>query len=141
MQCSMCGGAELVHDMRVISYTYKGESTLIPRVTGDCCPACGDRYSALIAQFHHDVRERLGISGPPEPMLCLTCGGAELVHATRDIPYTYQGETTTIQAVTGEHCDACGEAITGRAEGNRIMQAMRAFAEQVDARQRNSDAR
>lgn len=76
---------ELVHDTRDISYSCKGESTLIPRVTGDYCPACGeavldledgDRYSSLIAQFHYEVRERLGVGGQPEAMLCPTCGGA-----------------------------------------------------------------
>jgi HTH-type transcriptional regulator/antitoxin MqsA len=49
-------------------------------------------------------------------MLCPACGGAELVHAARDIAYPYHGETTTIRPITGEHCDVCGEAITGRAE-------------------------
>lgn len=29
-------------------------------------------------------------------MKCPCCGAAELVHDTRDMPYTYKGEFTTI---------------------------------------------
>ena len=38
----MCGAAELVHDTRNQTYTYKGETTLLPAVTGDFCTACGE---------------------------------------------------------------------------------------------------
>ena len=64
MKCPVCGGAELVHDTRDVSYLYKGETTLIPDVTGDFCPACdevvlrkedGDRYSELIGLFQRQV--------------------------------------------------------------------------------------
>ena len=33
-------------------------------------------------------------------MKCPVCGAAELIHDTRDLPYTYKGEATTIPAVT-----------------------------------------
>lgn len=42
MKCPICGAAELIHDTRDLSYTYKGENTLIPAVTGDFCPACAE---------------------------------------------------------------------------------------------------
>ena len=42
MKCPVCGVAELTHDTRDISYIYKGESTIIPEVTGDFCPACDE---------------------------------------------------------------------------------------------------
>ena len=42
MKCPACGAAELVHDTRELPYAYKGESTAIPSVTGDFCPACGE---------------------------------------------------------------------------------------------------
>lgn len=29
-------------------------------------------------------------------MKCPVCGAAELIHDTRDLPYTYKGETTVI---------------------------------------------
>jgi HTH-type transcriptional regulator/antitoxin MqsA len=35
-------------------------------------------------------------------MKCLVCGAAELIRDTRDLPYVYKGETTTILAVKGE---------------------------------------
>jgi HTH-type transcriptional regulator/antitoxin MqsA len=41
MKCPCCGAAELVPDTRDMPYTYKGESTTVPAVTGDFCPACG----------------------------------------------------------------------------------------------------
>lgn len=64
MKCPNCGAAELVHDARDVAFTYKGETTTIPAVTGDFCPACGefvpdrehsDRYSELIGQFQRRV--------------------------------------------------------------------------------------
>ena len=42
MKCPTCGAAKLVRGSRVIPYVYKGESTVIPTVTGDFCPACGE---------------------------------------------------------------------------------------------------
>ena len=42
MRCPVCAAAELVHDTRDVPYVYKGESTVIPAVTGDFCPACGE---------------------------------------------------------------------------------------------------
>ena len=35
-------------------------------------------------------------------MKCPVCGAAELIHDTRDLPYTYKGETTLILAATGD---------------------------------------
>ena len=66
-------------------------------------------------------------------MKCPVCGAAELVHDTRDISYTYKGETTAISAVTGEFCPACSESILGPAESDRVMQEMKAFSKQVNA--------
>lgn len=64
MKCPCCGAAELIHDTRDIPYVYKGETTIIPTVTGDFCPACaevvldreqGDRYSEWIGMFQRQV--------------------------------------------------------------------------------------
>lgn len=64
MKCPCCGAAELIHDTRDIPYAYKGETTIIPAVTGDFCPTCtevvldreqGDRYSELIGMFQRQV--------------------------------------------------------------------------------------
>jgi HTH-type transcriptional regulator/antitoxin MqsA len=66
-------------------------------------------------------------------MKCPVCGAAELIHDTRDIPYTYKGETTHIAAVTGDFCPACAESLLGPAESDRVMREMRAFSKQVNA--------
>jgi HTH-type transcriptional regulator/antitoxin MqsA len=42
MKCPVCGAAELIHDIRDLPYTYKGESTVLAAVTGDFCPACAE---------------------------------------------------------------------------------------------------
>ena len=66
-------------------------------------------------------------------MKCPVCGAAELIHDTRDLPYTYKGETTVIAAVTGDFCPACAESILDAAESNRVMREMRAYSKQVNA--------
>ncbi|TAK91876.1 MAG: type II toxin-antitoxin system MqsA family antitoxin [Burkholderiaceae bacterium] len=42
MKCPSCGAAKLVHDTRDVPYIYKGESTVLPHVTGEFCPACDE---------------------------------------------------------------------------------------------------
>ena len=53
-------------------------------------------------------------------MKCPCCGAAELIHDTRDMPYTYKGQTNTIPAVTGDFCPACGEVVLNREHGDRL---------------------
>lgn len=66
-------------------------------------------------------------------MKCPVCGAAKLVHDTRDVPYTYKGETTTIPAVAGDFCPACAEVVLDSAEADRYGMAVRAFNKQVNA--------
>lgn len=66
-------------------------------------------------------------------MKCPACGAAELVHDTRDLPYTYKGETTTISAVAGDYCPACGESVLEPAESACVSAAMLAFNRRVNA--------
>ncbi|HEX5806429.1 MAG TPA: type II toxin-antitoxin system MqsA family antitoxin [Macromonas sp.] len=66
-------------------------------------------------------------------MKCPCCGAAELIHDTRDMPYTYKGETTVIPAVSEDNCPACGEAITDMKETERVMREMQALNKQVNA--------
>ena len=40
MTCPACGTAKLVHGTRDASYSYKGQSTTLPALTGNYCPAC-----------------------------------------------------------------------------------------------------
>ena len=64
MKCPSCAAAELVHDTRDMRYIYKGESTIIPAVTGDFCAACGEavldraestRTSTAMLEFNKQV--------------------------------------------------------------------------------------
>ena len=64
MKCPSCGEAKLVRDTRDISYVYKGETTTIPEVSGEFCPACGEsilspsesqRVSAAMLDFNRQV--------------------------------------------------------------------------------------
>jgi len=66
-------------------------------------------------------------------MKCPNCGAANLVHDTRDLPYIYKGETTTLPHVTGEFCPACNESLLDAAESRRTMSLMLAFNKQVNA--------
>ena len=66
-------------------------------------------------------------------MNCPVCGAAELIHDTRDVPYIYKGEATTIPAVTGDFCPACGEVVLDREHGDRYSEAIGLFQRQVNA--------
>lgn len=66
-------------------------------------------------------------------MKCPSCGAATLVHDTRDIPYTYKGETTTVPAVTGDFCPACGEVVLNRTNGDRYSEQLGEFQRHVNA--------
>ena len=66
-------------------------------------------------------------------MKCLICAKAELVQDTRDIPYTYKGESTVIPEVAGDFCPACGEAVLDAAESARTSALMLEFNKQVNA--------
>ncbi|WP_308447429.1 type II toxin-antitoxin system MqsA family antitoxin [Parachitinimonas caeni] len=64
MKCPICGGAELVKDRRDLPYTYKGQTTTIPEVAGEYCPACeevvldaseGERVNQAMLAFNKSV--------------------------------------------------------------------------------------
>ncbi len=66
-------------------------------------------------------------------MKCPHCAAASVMPDTRDMPYTYKGESTTLPAVSGEFCPACGEAVLGPGESARVSAFMLAFNKQVNA--------
>mgnify|MGYP001081568326 CR=1 FL=1 len=68
-------------------------------------------------------------------MRCPACGGAELLSDSRDLPYTYKGETTTIADVRGEFCPVCGEVVLEREDTDRYMFEIGAWQKQVNATQ------
>ena len=64
MECPICGQAELIVEVKDLSYSYKGETTVIQAVRGDHCPACGEillaaeesrRTSVLMLEFNKQV--------------------------------------------------------------------------------------
>ena len=64
MKCPVCGANKLVHDTRDMLYTYKGQQTVFPQVTGDYCGACEEsildfaetkRTMALMLAFNKQV--------------------------------------------------------------------------------------
>ena len=72
MKCPACGAAELVRDVRDLPYTYKGRNTIIPMVSGDYCPACGEIVSDMdeservmnaMQEFNRQVNGQLAGSG------------------------------------------------------------------------------
>ena len=65
-------------------------------------------------------------------MKCPNCGRAKLAHDTRDMPYTYKGESTVIPTVTGDYCSACDEAVLDLAESTRTSALMLAFNREVN---------
>jgi HTH-type transcriptional regulator/antitoxin MqsA len=66
-------------------------------------------------------------------MKCPCCGATELIPDTRDIPYIYKGEATTIPAVMGDFCPACGEVVLNREHGDRYSELLGQFQRQVNA--------
>jgi HTH-type transcriptional regulator/antitoxin MqsA len=66
-------------------------------------------------------------------MKCPSCSGAQLKHGTRDLPYTYKGESTVLRAVIGEFCRSCGESILDAAESTRVSALMLEFNKQVNS--------
>ena len=66
-------------------------------------------------------------------MKCPCCGVTELIHDTRDMLYLYKGETTTIPAVTGDFCSACGEVVLNREHGDRYSALIGQFQRQVNS--------
>lgn len=66
-------------------------------------------------------------------MKCQLCAAADLIHDTRDLPYTYKGETTIIPGVTGAFCPACDDSILDAAEAARTSAMMLDFNKQVNA--------
>lgn len=60
-------------------------------------------------------------------MKCPVCGAAELVHNTRNLPYTCDGKAITIPAVAGDYCPACDDGVLGASESARVIAAMLAL--------------
>jgi len=68
MKCPTCGHPEMDFDTRDMPHVYNGQQIIIPAVTGDYCPNCGeivigqgdtDRVMAAMGQFNTHVNSTL----------------------------------------------------------------------------------
>lgn len=65
-------------------------------------------------------------------MKCPCCGAAELINDSRDLSYSYKGQSTSIPAVMGEFCPACGEVVLNREHGDRYNEFVGALQRQAN---------
>jgi HTH-type transcriptional regulator / antitoxin MqsA len=65
---------------------------------------------------------------------CLSCGQGKMVHAVRDVSYTYKGHRCAIKKVSGWHCLNCKEVEFDAGEGVRFAQAIKQIAKEIDLR-------
>ncbi|MBP7863206.1 type II toxin-antitoxin system MqsA family antitoxin [bacterium] len=42
MKCLFCGKAKMIRGVKDVTYTYKGQTTIIPKVGGEYCPECDE---------------------------------------------------------------------------------------------------
>ncbi len=66
---------------------------------------------------------------------CPSCGIADMVFESRDIPFDYKGERLVVQNVLGWFCTSCNEAVFNEGEGVRYSAEIDNFAKSVDTRQ------
>ena len=66
-------------------------------------------------------------------MKCPSCGAAKLIHDTRDVTYVYKGQTTSLPAITGNFCPACGEVILNREHGDRYIELIGQFQRHINS--------
>lgn len=65
--------------------------------------------------------------------LCLNCEQADMVRRKKDAVIAYRGHQTTVRALDGWHCPACGEVEFAGKEGERYAQALEKLRLKVDA--------
>jgi HTH-type transcriptional regulator / antitoxin MqsA len=66
-------------------------------------------------------------------MKCVACGKAKMVRDTRNLTYTYKGETTVIKAVAGLYCLSCNESVHESDESQRLSESMLKFNKEVNS--------
>ena len=67
-------------------------------------------------------------------MECPNCEYHPMVTTTRDIPFTYKGETMVVRNVGGDHCSLCDEFILNSDESKRIDEILKEFVKNINAR-------
>jgi len=67
--------------------------------------------------------------------LCLNCERADMVRRKKDAVIAYRGHQTTVRALDGWHCPACGEIEFAGKEGERYAQALEKLRLKVGAQE------
>lgn len=81
--------------------------------------ALGDIDWLTLSSSEREFMRLLGLFS-----ICPCCGVSGLVRDTRDYVVTgNDGSPVTINALTGDYCNACGEVLLDGAEGKRVMDA------------------
>ena len=65
--------------------------------------------------------------------LCLNCEQADMVRRKKDAVIAYRGHQTTVRALDGWHCPACGEIEFAGKESERYAHALEKLRIKVDA--------
>lgn len=65
-------------------------------------------------------------------MKCPECGH-EMSIQTKDIPYTYKGESTLVKDVEGKYCPNCQEFILSGDETQRVSDTLIAFNKRINS--------
>lgn len=63
---------------------------------------------------------------------CPECGASSPVHDTRDVPYVYKDQATTIPAVSGHFCATCDEVTIDKDAVDRYSALVGAFQRSID---------
>ena len=63
---------------------------------------------------------------------CPNCGVSPLVHASREMVYSYKGKHTTIPEVLADCCAGCNEVIFTLGEHEHYGELIKTFRRQVD---------
>ena len=64
---------------------------------------------------------------------CPRCGQNNMMHAVKDVIYTYRGHSAVIGNVKGWHCADCHEVEFDPGEGVRFAEEIESFSAGIDA--------
>lgn len=66
-------------------------------------------------------------------MECPNCENIVMQETTKDIPFTYKGQTLVVENVEGKRCPSCDEFILSREASKRANVLLKEFAQKINA--------
>jgi HTH-type transcriptional regulator / antitoxin MqsA len=63
---------------------------------------------------------------------CPSCGTADMVFDSRDVPFNYKGERLIVKQIRGWFCSTCSEALFDDGEGARYAAKIDHFVKMID---------